>query len=72
MSEGIFRGRDGTQEAHRLISDYVEHLVATRQATDYDYWDALIAGANPEALDGLDRVRETLVIQPEKVLGTEQ
>lgn len=60
------------QEAHRLISDYIEHLVETRQATDYDYWDALVTGANPEALDGLDRVRETLVIDPEKVLGTEQ
>jgi hypothetical protein len=60
------------QETHRLISEYIEHLVETRQSTDYDFFDALTAGANPEALDGLDRVRETLLIDPEKVLGTEQ
>jgi hypothetical protein len=60
------------QEMHWLISEYIEHLVETRQATDYEYFDALTAGANPEALDGLDQVRDTLVIDPEKVLGTEQ
>jgi hypothetical protein len=60
------------QEAHRLISEYINHLVETRQATDYDFFDALTSGAPPEALDGMDRVRETLVIEPEKVYGTEQ
>jgi hypothetical protein len=60
------------QEAHRLISEYINHLVETRQPTDYDFFDALAAGAPIDALDGLDRVRETLVIEPEKVYGTEQ
>ncbi len=60
------------RETHRLISEYIEHLVETRQSTDYEFFDALTAGANPEALDGLDRVRETLLIDPEKILGTEQ
>lgn len=60
------------QEAHRLISEYIDHLVETRQPTDYDFFDALIVGASPEALEGLDRVRESLVIEPEKVFGTEQ
>jgi len=60
------------QEAHRLISEYINHLVETRQPTDYDFFDALVTGASPEALDGLDRVREALVIDSEKVFGTEQ
>lgn len=60
------------QEAHRLISEYINHLVETRQPTDYDFFDALVTGASPEALDSLDRVREALVIDPERVFGTEQ
>jgi hypothetical protein len=60
------------QEAHRLISEYINHLVDVRQPTDYEFFDALVTGAPPEALDGLDRVRETLVLEPEKVVGTEQ
>ena len=60
------------QESHHLISDYINHLVDTRQPTDYDFFDALTSGAQPELLDGLDRVRENLVIDPEKVFGTEQ
>jgi PD-(D/E)XK nuclease superfamily len=60
------------QEAHRLISEYINHLVEIRQPTDYDFFDALITRASPEALDGLDRVREALAIDPEKVFGTEQ
>jgi hypothetical protein len=73
---GVGRGgsiwADLGQEAHSLISEYINHLVETRQPTDYDFFDALVAGAPIEALDGLDRVREALVIDPEKVFGTEQ
>lgn len=60
------------KEAHDIISAYIEHLVSTRQATDLDYFDALAVGASPNARDGLARIREGLVIDPEKVLGTEQ
>jgi hypothetical protein len=60
------------QEAHRLISEYINHLVETRQPTDYDFFDALTSGAQPESVDGLNRLRENLVIDPEKVFGTEQ
>ena len=60
------------QEAHRVISAYVEHLVTTRQSTDYEFFDSLLDGISLENIEGLDRVRETLVIEPEKVFGTEQ
>jgi hypothetical protein len=60
------------QEAHRLLFEYINHLVEIRQPTDYDFFDALVAGTSPELLDGLDRIREALVIDPEKVFGTEQ
>jgi hypothetical protein len=60
------------QEAHRIVSAYVEHLVTTRQPTDYDFFDSLLDGVSLENLEGLDRVREMLVIEPEKVFGTEQ
>jgi hypothetical protein len=60
------------QEAHHIISTYVEHLVTTRQSTDYEFFDSLLDGISLENIEGLDRVRETLVIEPEKVFGTEQ
>jgi hypothetical protein len=60
------------QEAHHVISNYVEHLVTTRQSTDYEFFDSLLDGVSLENIEGLDRVRETLVIEPEKVFGTEQ
>jgi hypothetical protein len=60
------------QEAHHIISTYVEHLVTTRQSTDYEFFDSLVDGISLENIEGLDRVRETLVIDPEKVFGTEQ
>jgi len=63
---------DFGQEAHQVLSMYVEHLVETRQATDYDYFDGLIEAVQPEILEELDRVRDSLVIDPERVLGTEQ
>src|ERR1700733_4717533 len=59
------------QEAHHVISAYVEHLVNTRQSTDYEFFDSLLDGISLENIEGLDRVRETLVIEPEKVFGTE-
>jgi hypothetical protein len=60
------------QEAHHIISSYVEHLVTTRQSTDFEFFDSLLDGISLENIDGLNRVRETLVIDPDKVFGTEQ
>jgi hypothetical protein len=59
-------------EVHKVVSEYIEHLASTRQPTDYDQFDALAIGVRPEAKDGLDRVRDSLVVDPEKILGTEQ
>jgi hypothetical protein len=72
------RSRAGNQwsalgrEAHHIISSYVEHLVATRRSTDYEFFDSLLDGVSLENIEGLERVGETVVIEPEKVFGTEQ
>lgn len=59
-------------ELHKVISEYIEHLAKTRQSTDYEHFDGLAAGASLEAKEGLDKARDTLVVDAEKVLGTEQ
>jgi len=60
------------REVHKVVSEYIEHLANTRQPTDYEQFDALAVGVRPDAREGLDRVRDSLVVDPEKILGTEQ
>lgn len=78
--ERIIRGRReapnqyaerGTQ-IHRAIADYIGHLVETRQAKDEAYFaDILARGYTEEVTDILDGFKDSLVIDPERVLGAE-
>lgn len=58
-------------EIHRVLAKYVDHLVETRQQTDLLAFDDLVCGIDGEAGDILAGVRDRIVIDPEKVLGTE-
>ena len=59
-------------EVHDAIARYVTHLVKTKQATDYDYFDTLIgSGISSEAFEILRSLKDVLVIDVEKVLGVE-
>lgn len=61
----------GTQ-IHRAIADYVQHLVETRQQTDFKFFDELLArGYGEEALDILEGLKDSLVVDPERVLSAE-
>jgi hypothetical protein len=63
--------RRGT-EIHDVVANYINHLVKTRQPSDYQHFDELTkAGFSSEAVEILQGLRETLIIDPEKVLGTE-
>lgn len=63
---------EGGNEVHDVLSVYIEHLAETRQSTDVEYFDILATGVRPESRDGLDRARNSLVVDPDKILGTEQ
>lgn len=56
---------------HRVLGDYIDHLVATRRATDLEKYDEMIIGVTGDARDILDGLRNALVIDPERVVGTE-
>lgn len=61
----------GTQ-IHEALSAYVTHLVATRQPSDWEHFAKLLeAGYGSEAIEILEGLKESLVIDPEKVLGAE-
>lgn len=75
----IIRGREeapneyaerGTA-VHARLKSYVNHLVQTRQRTDFAVLDGLMADLDGDARAILEGLREHLVIDPEKVLGTE-
>jgi hypothetical protein len=56
---------------HSVLSTYLNHLVQTRQPSDYATYDRLIEAIDGEAREILERLKESLVIDPEAVLGTE-
>jgi len=59
-------------EIHKAIATYVDHLVATRQPSDYSYFDRLLKqGFSAEAVDLLTNMKDGFIIDPDRVLGTE-
>lgn len=70
--------RDAESEAarrgtavHSIVAAYVNHLVKTKQQTDYAFLDALAEGAPLDALAVLENIRESYTFEPENVLATE-
>ncbi|MGH9522210.1 MAG: PD-(D/E)XK nuclease family protein [Terriglobales bacterium] len=61
----------GTQ-IHRAIAEYISHLVKARLAKDETYFDEILGrGYSEEVTDILDGFKDSLVIDPEQVLGAE-
>jgi hypothetical protein len=59
-------------EIHDVTAKYVEHLVETRQASDPEYFETLMqAGIGAESYEILRTLRNSLTIDPERVLGVE-
>jgi hypothetical protein len=58
-------------EIHRVLAAYIEHLVATRQSTDYSRFAELLEGIGEEARAILEDYGQVFVLDPEKVLATE-
>ncbi len=58
-------------EIHQVLATYINHLAATRRATDLEVFDALMRGAGAEAREVLEKFRENHAFDPEKVLATE-
>ena len=61
------------QEVHDVIATYVEHLVATRQAEDPEFYDNLLENTVllHESYEIMRSMRSALIIDPERVLGVE-
>src|SRR6266446_868249 len=66
-SEPAARG----SEIHQVLASYIDHLVRTRRATDFEIFDALMKGAGVEARDVLEKFRGNHAFDPEKILATE-
>ncbi len=58
-------------EIHQVLASYIDHLVRTRRATDFEIFDALMKGAGVEARDVLEKFRGNHAFDPEKILATE-
>lgn len=60
-------------EIHAFIETYLNHLVATKQPSDYEFFDSALTQftGSTEAFEILGRMRESLVIDPERVLAVE-
>lgn len=59
-------------EIHDAIEQYLKHLLATRQPSDYAYFDRLLEqGYRPEVIEILEQMKETLVVDPERMLAVE-
>lgn len=56
---------------HQVLSRYIDHLVETRQSKDLAAFDELLFGVTGDALDILEGLRESIVVDPERVVGTE-
>lgn len=62
--------RRGT-EIHDAISAYVQHLMATRQQTDYDALRKMAANSAEDVREILERFTESFIFDPEAVLHVE-
>lgn len=59
-------------QIHAAIQDYLNHLVATKQPSDWTFFEKILErGYGVEALGILDRMKESLIIDPERVLFVE-
>jgi hypothetical protein len=58
-------------EIHQILATYINHLVATRRASDRVAFDDLAKGANAEAGEVLRKFRDSHAFDPEKILATE-
>lgn len=62
--------RRGT-EIHAIVRKYVDHLVRTKQQTDYGYFDELASDAGEDAAEVLEKFRENYFVDPDQVVATE-
>lgn len=56
---------------HEVLSTYIDHLVATKRATDLELFDKLAQDLHEDAGEVLDRFRSNHVFDPEKIVATE-
>ncbi len=56
---------------HEIVAAYVNHLVRTKQKTDYAFLDVVADNASPEVLTVLEKIRESYQFDPGDVLETE-
>jgi hypothetical protein len=59
------------KQIHDVLARYLAYLVSTRQAYDHTQLEAMIEGVGSEAAEILRGMKESLQIDPEKVLGIE-
>lgn len=60
------------QDIHTAIAAYVRHLVETRQTSDYAHFEKLLQqGYMTEAVEILATLKESFMLDPDKVLGVE-
>lgn len=67
-TEAALRGT----EIHRVMAHYINHLVETRQASDWPKLEELAFGVSPEARQILASIEGSFEIDPEKVVSTEE
>lgn len=56
---------------HEVLSTYIDHLTATKRATDLELFDKLTRDIRDDAGEVLDRFRNNHVFDPDKVVATE-
>lgn len=56
---------------HEILSTYIDHLIATRRATDLELFDNLAQKVREDAGEVLDKFRNNHSFDPEKIVGTE-
>lgn len=60
------------QQIHLAIETYLRHLVATNQPSDFTFFAQLLdTGYLPEAVELLEGMRDTLIMDPQRVLAVE-
>jgi len=56
---------------HEVLSSYIDHLIATKRATDLELFDTLAREVREDAGEVLDKFRSNHVFDPEKIVATE-
>jgi hypothetical protein len=56
---------------HELLSTYINHLIATKRATDLELFDRLTQNVRDDAREVLDKFRNNHAFDPEKIVATE-